>query len=833
MRIISRTFAISLSMIVYLMIFSADCKATEIADIDNVISYSIPLISNETNASFINIYEINGEYYLDLKDIAIMTRCTYEEKNEVIFLKHGIRELEINVETCVMNDSDIKDQGKIKLKKIDNAYLCEAIPMLFYLGADCSIDEDTGCFQVLMPMITFWEAFMPDYLDYHFNTEEWLGSEKDIEVSLFCDILMDLLDVTNGHGLYATDQHYEDALYDILDVDLYSYESVQCIVEIETSKLDEFLQSDRFSDFFSQGLNIGQELFNGYVDYYMTGKIAIENVNETYQYLRGNYTAASEIGHQINLNICKQIGLQNMGKDALGISAMALDTAYNVYNLMCYDQESRTLFSNCITDDVEEFTGYDVEYLQKITNKISAGIKTDQSIVASAIIDEISEWACSEIMDRSIEFAASAFEGGNIYVFATKLGVLLAEIPLRNSFNAYSDHMDMLWLAATQTDIAQLATRYMLITLKDENASNIEHMEMVKKLMALYYRTTIAFCENAVVSCEEFGNMKTKVQKCAYFEQVENYMAAHLYLMTNCTVVPIFDYNSLSDDILSASIINALVVKTDNVAKENLKEYLASQVGADNIIDFCATDFDNDNTIEAFAIVGESYEAGGYLGSLYYIKNNILDLILEDEVFEIYVQDKNILDFGNEKFYITGEYYMTGDSTYIFGVSNGNWYEHSFSRCGIALTQIDDTKDLLIIHSAYDATEDGSGHTWKEYFLYWDDGFKEYGAIYISEEDLLKCEGAKDILNQITSKGGIVTNIMYRKNGIININLKIVDDTYLLNENATLRLNGNSVSLITVNDYGENTLQRSSYGGIYLTARYPDIASYPDSFPVK
>ena len=57
-------------------------------------------------------------------------------------------------------------------KKFDNFYLCEAIPMLLYLGADCSINEETGCFQVLMPMITFWEAFMPDYLHYHFNTEE-------------------------------------------------------------------------------------------------------------------------------------------------------------------------------------------------------------------------------------------------------------------------------------------------------------------------------------------------------------------------------------------------------------------------------------------------------------------------------------------------------------------------------------------------------------------------------------------------------------------------------------------------------------------------------------
>ena len=38
----------------------------------------------------------------------------------------------------------------------------------------------------------------------------------------------------------------------------------------------------------------------------------------------------------------------------------------------------------------------------------------------------------------------------------------------------------------------ELKTRYMLIAIRDEKAGNIEHIEMVRNLMALYYRTTIA-----------------------------------------------------------------------------------------------------------------------------------------------------------------------------------------------------------------------------------------------------------------------------------------------------------------------------------------------------
>ena len=96
-----------------------------------------------------------------------------------------------------------------------------------------------------------------------------------------------------------------------------------------------------------------------------------------------------------------------------------------------------------------------------------------------------------------------------------------------------------------------LKTRDMLIAIRDEKAGNIEHIEMVRNLMALYYRTTIAFCENAIVSCKQFGDIKTKAKTCEYLRQVSNYMAEHLYLMTNCKISVIEDYVDLSDDILN------------------------------------------------------------------------------------------------------------------------------------------------------------------------------------------------------------------------------------------------------------------------------------------
>lgn len=694
MKNIRRFFSILLSIALILSFIPLECIAAEKVVSDDVVEYSVPLVSMEMPENAISFYEIAGDYYLNLKDIATLTRCTYEEKNNIILLTHGTRELEINIETSELNDSGIKEQGKIKLKEYEGAYLCEAVPMLNYLGAECSINDQLNAFQVLMPTITFWEAFMPDYLDYHFNTEEWMGNQTDVEISLICDIIMDLLDVTNGHGLYSTDEHYEDALYDILNVDLYSYESVQTIVEKENNKMEEFLCSDTFSNVFSQGSEIGQKIFEGYADYYMTAKIAVDEVNRTNQFIKGNYEVAADIGQQINKNVCKQVDLQTVGKNSVGAATLAFDTALSAYKLMCYDQESRTLFSTCITDDVEKFTGYDVEYLQKITDKISSDIKTDQSIVANVVVDKISKWAYSEIKDKGVETAASAFKGGNIYVLAAKVGVMLAEIPLRGTIDAYSDDMDMLWLASTQTDVAQLATRYMLTTLQDEKGSNAEHIEMVKNLMALYYRTTIAFCENAISSCEEFGSAKTKAKTCEYLKQVSDYMAAYLYLMTNCKVVPIIEYSNLSDDVLMAEWINQFEQEISVDLSASWEKYLRS-IGEKSAY-FIPADYDGDGIQEAFGITGTfDGEMGYYDAKIYYI-NSSGDIICVRETTRhgdrLYgyllpqVSDLTntvgdyLMSVSASKFIVWEvSAYGSGSLSIILGVKNGEAYEPEIS----------------------------------------------------------------------------------------------------------------------------------------------------------
>lgn len=84
------------------------------------------------------------------------------------------------------------------------------------------------------------------------------------------------------------------------------------------------------------------------------------------------------------------------------------------------------------------------------------------------------------------------------------------------------------------------------------------------------------------------------------------------------------------------------------------------------------------------------------------------------------------------------------------------------------------------VHSTYDITSDGMGHTWKKYWYYYspeDKIFYPYTGTLISEDELLKYDGAAEILEKARSEGKNVSDIYRRDNGIININL-----TYPLNE---------------------------------------------------
>jgi len=102
-------------------------------------------------------------------------------------------------------------------------------------------------------------------------------------------------------------------------------------------------------------------------------------------------------------------------------------------------------------------------------------------------------------------------------------------------------------------------------------------------------------------------------------------------------------------------------------------------------------------------------------------------------------------------------------------------------------------------------------------YLYWDRaGFKEYGGVKISLNQLLTLKGAPESLNKLIGDDEEIEDIYIRGNGIININVFTKQEEHTSYSNRTVRLKNGSV---TIPAY-------SSDDGWYVNAMFPDIATY-------
>jgi hypothetical protein len=152
-------------------------------------------------------------------------------------------------------------------------------------------------------------------------------------------------------------------------------------------------------------------------------------------------------------------------------------------------------------------------------------------------------------------------------------------------------------------------------------------------------------------------------------------------------------------------------------------------------------------------------------------------------------------------------------------------------------TTIGDTFDAIFT----DGME--CGHTYKIYYLYWTtDGLKEYCGLKITQQQLLKVNGAQAIINTIVKSGHTVDEIYYRDNNIINVNYHSGDKQNGNLDNVTLILKNNTVTPALINTgssssktecLNEKDLSDFSYGGIYQAELFPKIATSTDKFPIN
>ena len=209
-----------------------------------------------------------------------------------------------------------------------------------------------------------------------------------------------------------------------------------------------------------------------------------------------------------------------------------------------------------------------------------------------------------------------------------------------------------------------------------------------------------------------------------------------------------------------------------------LEALIDERAGGKEAAEICFSifdDFDGDGTDELFAVYGKD----GF-GTLWYANTN--------GAWDIYPAQTEWGEFrtaevSGDTLILTERLYATGNVTYCFRVENGSPIGIDTFNAG-SLTQTNGA-EFTGIKSTYDFCTDGTGHTWKPYWFYYENGeFREHLGHSILYENFKDNFGGvseefaylQPYFDEIEAENGVITNVIVRDNGIVNINYKIIED---------------------------------------------------------
>lgn len=249
-------------------------------------------------------------------------------------------------------------------------------------------------------------------------------------------------------------------------------------------------------------------------------------------------------------------------------------------------------------------------------------------------------------------------------------------------------------------------------------------------------------------------------------------------------------------------------------SEATLRWLLSEKCGTEQFCTFAYGDYDGDGVSEAFALVGDEND-WGMTGDLWFVSPLFVESIQEGKSYSM---AEKIGETTPMLFRAEESYGGSGSTSYLWRVQNGAPVSmnasllENFSYSGHGY-------DFYSYPSAFDACDDGTGHTWKPYYFYLDAEtmqIKEYGGLYVSRRDLEAYAGAAEALRSVEAEGYEVWEMIYRENGLVNVNLHSSDGC---NRFLTLKLSDGAAIDVTP----------SENAGYYLLASESELAVYPTS----
>ena len=242
------------------------------------------------------------------------------------------------------------------------------------------------------------------------------------------------------------------------------------------------------------------------------------------------------------------------------------------------------------------------------------------------------------------------------------------------------------------------------------------------------------------------------------------------------------------------------------------------EVNNETVIDFLYDDYNRDGLYEAFVLTRENED------KLWYISADGCEIVQEN-LGDAGKAQADILAYRIKHYLLLQQEIDGRKNTLVYSVDNDNKVsEINISGKGYLNQNQDGELILQVVREEYDATGKKQAAVY-DYYLYYalDEGFQEYGAIPIAEEQFLEFEGAGEVLDKIYQdyqEYEVECSFLYRSNHYIHINITLKKDGNLENKHMTLKYDLNSV---------KGTSEHLMEGKVD-TAYMLEIATYPTAF---
>ncbi len=244
-----------------------------------------------------------------------------------------------------------------------------------------------------------------------------------------------------------------------------------------------------------------------------------------------------------------------------------------------------------------------------------------------------------------------------------------------------------------------------------------------------------------------------------------------------------------------------------------------AEVNNEQVENFLYDDYNKDGIHESFVVTKEQN-----VYKLWYMSPSDCRIICENLEY-VDIQNTEILSFNTKDYLLLQQSVKGQKNTLVYSVNNNNEVAQANISGKGHIYQNASGEIFLDVYKETEEKNMGVLQEFTTYYLYYvyDDGFHEYGAIPIGQEQFLEFDGAQEILDEISNQyaeSQIEISYLYRANRYINVNITIYENSRIEYRNVTLRYDDEKVSYVS---------EELTKGKVEI-AHILSIATFPTAF---